>query len=194
MADPQLRALARAVDAKDVGTHEHSARVARLACALARCCGWPVIDQRRIYDAGLVHDVGKLGIDEQILRKPTALTSAEYSVIRTHPEAGVHMLAAGDFAGRQALRWIAEHHERPDGAGYPHGLSVDTISAGGALLAMADAFDVMCSARPYKEARPATWGVAEAGRLCGRQFVHLAVRALERCYEAGDLAAYDGQP
>lgn len=192
MPDAELRALARAVDAKDAVTSEHSLRVAQLAQVLAMCVGWTAPNQHQMYEAGIVHDVGKLGIDTEILQKPGKLTASEFEVIKTHPEAGVAMLRSGDYEDVDGLRWIAEHHERPDGTGYPRGSHQCALSEGGMVLALADAFDVMCSARPYKTARRAIAGLNEATRLCGQQFAHPAVRALEHAYELGELARYDG--
>lgn len=167
-------------------------RVAHLALVLVRCIGWTEPNQQQMYEAGMVHDVGKLGIDVEILQKPAKLTAAEYAVIRTHPAAGVAILESADYDDVDGLRWIMEHHERPDGTGYPNGRHQCSLSEGGVVLALADAFDVICSERPYKPARRAIAGLGEATRLCGVQFAHTAVRALEHAYELGELAAYDG--
>jgi HD-GYP domain-containing protein (c-di-GMP phosphodiesterase class II) len=176
-----MRALARAVDAKDSGTHDHSERVARLAARLAVCDFWPDPRVRLIELAGYVHDVGKLGIPAEVLQAPRRLTPAERHQVELHPGAGFEMLASdeGRWTSEQ-LDWVRHHHERPDGKGYPDGLGLHDLSAGAQLLALADTWDVMTSTRPYKVAVGQDEALAEVRDLCGLQFTHRAVRALER--------------
>lgn len=178
--DSGMRALARAVDAKDPATAEHSARVARLAYRLAQCAGWPDVDARRLRDAGYVHDVGKLGLPTATLRAARRLTSDERRLVELHPEVGATMLGNdGPQWDLEQIEWVKHHHERPDGNGYPDGLSRSEISDGAALLALADSFDVMISDRPYKAGKPISQAIDEAVYLCGVQFVHFAITALE---------------
>jgi diguanylate cyclase (GGDEF)-like protein/putative nucleotidyltransferase with HDIG domain len=172
-----IRALARAIDAKDPTTHEHSGRVARLACALATERGWSEERVRLMEEAALVHDVGKIGIADAILLKPGRLTDAEYEEVKRHAELGAQIVE--DVLLPEQVAWIRGHHERPDGRGYPDGLTGDEITEGAALMALADAFDVMTAARPYSTAKPHAEALAECRELVGRQFTAEAVAALE---------------
>jgi diguanylate cyclase (GGDEF)-like protein/putative nucleotidyltransferase with HDIG domain len=142
-----LRALARAVDAKDPSTREHSERVADLSFALARECGWTPERARLVREAALLHDVGKIGIPDRVLRKRGPLTSAEWSLIREHTILGARIVE-GALSDEQTA-WIRSHHERYDGQGYPDQLAGSTIPDGSRIIAVADAWDVMLSDRPY---------------------------------------------
>jgi diguanylate cyclase (GGDEF)-like protein len=172
-----IRALARAIDARDVSTREHSERVAALTARLAEQCGWRPERVALLHEAALVHDVGKIGIPDAILLKPSRLTPEEYEVIKTHSELGARIVE--DVLDAEQVEWILGHHERPDGGGYPRGLTSDALSEGAALLAAADAFDVMVSARPYSPGRSVADALAECRELVGRQFTATAVAALE---------------
>jgi diguanylate cyclase (GGDEF)-like protein len=180
-----IRALARAIDARDPSTREHSDRVATLAARLAEARGWPDDRVALLHEAALVHDVGKIGIPDAILLKPSRLTAEEYAVIKGHAELGARMVE--DILGAEQVEWILSHHERPDGRGYPRGLVGGELSEGAALLAAADAFDVMVSARPYSPGRSLAAALAECHALVGRQFTPEAVAALDEVH--GGLAA-----
>jgi diguanylate cyclase (GGDEF)-like protein/putative nucleotidyltransferase with HDIG domain len=173
-----LRALARAVDAKDAATWAHSERVAALAAHLARARGWPEEDVELLHEAGLIHDVGKIGVPDGILLKPGRLNAAEYDVIKGHAELGARI--AGEVLDDRQVAWLRGHHERFDGSGYPDGIAGDEIPEGAALLALADAWDAMTGARVYDEPRSAEDALAECHAQSGRQFAPLAVDALER--------------
>lgn len=180
-----MRGLARAVDAKDSGTHDHSGRVGALVYRLAVCDFWPEPRARLLEIAGWVHDVGKLGIPGEVLLAARRLTPAERHQIELHPAAGAEMLANdGPEWTHEQIEWVRHHHERPDGAGYPDGFKLHDLSVGAQLLALADTWDVMTSARPYKTAMADVEALAEVRDLCGRQFTHRAVRALERVLAA----------
>lgn len=172
-----IRALARAIDAKDPTTREHSGRVASLATALARARGWTEDRVRLMQQAALVHDVGKIGIADAILLKPGRLTAEEYDEVKKHAELGAQIVE--DVLLPEQVEWIRHHHERPDGAGYPEKLTGDALSEGAALMALADAFDVMTAARSYSTAKSVEVAVAECRDLVGRQFTAEAVAALE---------------
>ena len=178
-----IRALARAIDAKDPSTSRHSDRVARLACALAEARGWSAERVRLLHEAGLVHDVGKIGVPDAVLLKPGRLTADEYEQIKKHAALGAQIVE--DVLTAEQVRWIRGHHERPDGRGYPDGLTGDAITEGAALLALADAFDVMTAARPYSTAKSPEVAMAECRDLVGRQFTAEAVEALEALGTAG---------
>jgi diguanylate cyclase (GGDEF)-like protein/putative nucleotidyltransferase with HDIG domain len=172
-----IRALARAIDARDPSTHEHSERVAKLTARLAEERGWPADRVALLHEAALVHDVGKIGIPDAILLKPSRLTPQEYEVIKGHAELSARMVE--EILSPEQVDWILSHHERPDGGGYPRGLAGDALTEGAALLAAADAFDVMVSARPYSPGRSIAEALAECHELLGRQFTPAAVAALD---------------
>jgi len=182
-----LRVLARAVDAKDPSTRRHSARVAELAARLARALGWPEAEVGRIHEAGLMHDVGKIGIPDHILSAPRRLTGEEYAAITTHAALGARIVA--DVLSPAQVAWIRGHHERHDGRGYPDGLAGDAIPGGARILAVADAWDVMVSDRPYSPARGVPEALAECRRASGTQFAPPVVAALAGLVASGDLVA-----
>jgi diguanylate cyclase (GGDEF)-like protein/putative nucleotidyltransferase with HDIG domain len=171
-----IRALARAIDAKDPSTQEHSQRVATLACAIARGMGWGDERIALLGEAALVHDVGKIGVRDAVLLKPGRLTDDEYEQIKRHAALGAQMVE--DVLLPEQVAWIRAHHERPDGRGYPDGLAGDAIADGAAILAVADAFDVMTATRIYSSARSREDALAECERLVGAQFAAEPVAAL----------------
>jgi HD-GYP domain-containing protein (c-di-GMP phosphodiesterase class II) len=116
-----LRALARAIDAKDPATQEHSERVAALSARLAVTRGWAPDRVARLRDAALLHDVGKIGIPDAILLKDGSLEDDEFAVVREHSVLGARIV--GDVLDEEQIAWIAGHHERPDGSGYPAALA-----------------------------------------------------------------------
>ena len=155
--------LARAVDARDAYTGEHSAEVGELAARIATRMGLEVAEVELLRLAGSLHDVGKLAIPEEILRKPGPLNEAERIVLERHPQIGFRML---DSLGIEPVAtWVLHHHERWDGAGYPNNLGREHIPLGARILFVADAYDAMTTERVYR------------GRLSHEQ----ALRELERC-------------
>jgi diguanylate cyclase (GGDEF)-like protein len=170
-----IRALAAAIDAKDPSTREHSERVAALAARLARLRGWSAERVAQLHEAALVHDVGKIGVPDAILLKPGRLDRDEYEIVKQHAALGARIVA--DILDREQVSWIRSHHERPDGRGYPDGLT--KIPEGAALLAVADCFDVMTVARPYSRAMAPHDALAECRSVVGVQFTADAVAALE---------------
>jgi putative nucleotidyltransferase with HDIG domain len=181
-----LRALARVIDAKDPATREHSERVAALASALARRLEWPEPRIALLHEAALLHDVGKVAVPDAILFKPGPLDPAEREQVERHATVGAS-IAAEVLTPEQAT-WIRHHHERPDGSGYPDGLSGDAIPEGAQLLGLADAWDVMTAVGSYKEPKTAEAAVEECRRLAGTQFGARAVEALLR-HRAEEAAA-----
>lgn len=184
-----IHALARAVDAKDASTREHSDRVASLAGRIALELGWSTRDADLLYEAGLVHDVGKIGIPDAVLFKPGRLTPEEYELIKKHAPLGAEIVA-GALSDTQ-VAWVRAHHERWDGRGYPAGLRGDEIPKGARILALADAWDVMTVARIYSEPRSLTGAVEECRGEAGKQFWTPAVDVLERLVR-DDLVTVDG--
>jgi diguanylate cyclase (GGDEF)-like protein/putative nucleotidyltransferase with HDIG domain len=171
-----LRALARAVDAKDPTTRDHSVRVAHIAVALARRLGWPDDAAARLHEAALLHDVGKIGIPDAILRSDGPLTAEEFAVVRTHSELGARI--AAEVLTAEQTAWVRGHHERIDGGGYPDGLRGDAIPAGARVLAVADAWDAMTSDRPYRRGMDPRRAREECRRIAGTQLCPDVVAAL----------------
>jgi diguanylate cyclase (GGDEF)-like protein len=184
-----LRALARAVDAKDPATSEHSERVATFSGRLAQVSGWPDHRVARLREAALVHDVGKLGVPDAILTKPGRLTESERVLINEHVELSVRIVG---ILSDEQVSWIRAHHERPDGGGYPRGLVADQISDGAALMALADAWDVMVVGRTYNRRKSADEAFTECLQLEDKQFMPIAVDALRQLREAGWLELETG--
>ncbi len=185
-----LRALARAIDAKDPLTRRHSERVSELVGRLALACGWSEERALMLEEAALVHDVGKIGVPDAVLLKVGSLAPHEYAQIKQHAELGARIV--GDVLGPEQVSWIRSHHERPDGLGYPHGLCNGGIPEGAALLSVADAWDVMTFSRPYAKTKPPAAALAECRALVGRQFTDGAVRALVAVQSADVPPSADG--
>jgi diguanylate cyclase (GGDEF)-like protein/PAS domain S-box-containing protein len=185
----RLRALARELDAEDPGTEGHSERVSRISEKLALSCAWSADRAIRLAQAALVHDVGKLGIGEEVLGKAGPLSESELEQIRNHPDTGADI--AVNALDEEQLCWIRQHHERWDGSGYPHGVAGEAISAGARLLALAEAWDSMLSRRVYGEALDAVEALHECKRERGAQFAPEAVDALERLWALGALTTVD---
>jgi putative nucleotidyltransferase with HDIG domain len=181
-----IRVLARAVDAKDPSTREHSERVAELAVALGSELGWEADDLVRIREAGLVHDVGKIGVPDRILFKPARLTKEEYEEIKQHAQIGAEMVV--DVLTPEQVSWVRGHHERWDGAGYPTGLMGEEIPLGARVLALADAWDVMTSQRSNHDPLTIEDALAECRRCAGGQFSTEVVVALESLVRTGALS------
>jgi diguanylate cyclase (GGDEF)-like protein len=173
-----IRALARAIDAKDQTTREHSGRVATLACALARHRGWSPERIRLLEEAAVVHDVGKIGIADAILQKPGPLTEEEYEIMKTHSALGFGIVSAAELDAE--AEWILHHHERLDGRGYPDALVGDEIKLESRIILVADAFEAMTSDRSYRKGRSEAQALAELERHSGTQFDPVCVAAL-RC-------------
>jgi len=149
-----VAALVAAVEVKDRETQGHNRRVAEICVKIGREMSMTASEQRVLARAGLLHDVGKLGIPDAILHKHGSLNAAEWKVMKTHPEVGVSILGrAGHF--KRELLAVLYHHERMDGSGYPHGLSGDAIPIEARIVAVADTYDVLTSDRPYRKARSA---------------------------------------
>lgn len=145
-----VRALTSAIDAKDPYTCGHSDRVARVAVRIARELGLDQETLDTLYLSGLLHDIGKIGIDDQVLRKPDRLTAEEYEHIKTHTIIG-HRILRDLKQLDQVLPVVLHHHEQWDGKGYPHGLSGESIPLLARIVAVADSFDAMASDRPYRK-------------------------------------------
>jgi putative two-component system response regulator len=181
-----LARLALAAECRDDGTHQHTERVAVLAGLIARELGMGSQEQAAIRLAAPLHDIGKLGIPDQILLKPGVLSDGERVVMRTHTTIGAHILGASEYSVLGMAREIAlTHHERWDGGGYPAGLRASAVPIAGRIVAVADVFDAITHVRPYKEALPAEHAIAEITRASGAQFDARVVEAFMAC--VGDV-------
>ncbi|ALO96059.1 Integral membrane protein [Streptomyces hygroscopicus subsp. limoneus] len=178
-----IRALVQAVDIKDGYTRGHSERVGHASVLIARELGMDDDRVEVLRFAGILHDVGKLGVPTRLLRKEGPLTPQERRIIELHPEYGHEMVRGISFLG-EARAAILHHHERLDGSGYPYGLAGGQIPECARIVAVADAFDAMTSTRCYSRARPVEAAIAELERCAGAHFdprmVGALVRALRR--------------
>ena len=175
-------ALARAVDAKDSYTRSHCETVSELCVLIAGELGLEPDHTNRLRLAGLLHDAGKIGIADAILRKPAPLTDDEFEVMKTHAALGARIVAGAEL--EEESNWILHHHERPDGRGYPDGLAGDAIPRESRMILVADAFEAMTSDRPYRAGRPEQEALAELERCAGTQFDPECVAALRRALTA----------
>lgn len=172
-----IRALVQAVDIKDRYTRGHSERVGQASAMIARELGMAEDRLEVVRIAGILHDVGKLGVPTRLLRKDGPLTPEERRIIELHPEYGHEMVRGIGFLD-EARSAILHHHERIDGSGYPYGLTGDQIPVLARVVAVADAFDAMTSTRSYSRARPVPAALTELERCAGAQFDPAVVLAL----------------
>ncbi len=186
-----IRALTAAIDAKDPYTSGHSERVARIAVRIGQELGMSPNDQGDLYLMGLLHDVGKIGVDDGVLKKSGKLTDEEYAHIQEHVRIGVHILS--DLKKlHHLLPGVAYHHERLDGSGYPAGLKGDAIPLPARILAAADSFDAMSSTRPYRRKMSSPQIDDEFRKGVGRQWDASVVAALFACRDELDRIRQKG--
>jgi HD-GYP domain-containing protein (c-di-GMP phosphodiesterase class II) len=171
-----LLGLANALEAKDSYTKGHSERVGAWSRGVATALGLPAAEVDMIGQAGLLHDIGKIGIPEAVLRKPGPLEPEEWVVMRNHPLIGAQIVSPFDFFTAGALM-IRHHHERHDGSGYPDGLVGDEIPIGARVIAVVDVYDALTSHRPYRAALPHATVIARLGEAAGRTLDEDAVSA-----------------
>ncbi len=169
-------ALAEVLDIRDAGTAQHSQSVGRYSEEIARRLGLPddLVDRVRL--AGILHDVGKIAVPDAILSKPDKPTDEEWAEMRKHPEVGALIVDGADM--KDVAAWIGAHHERPDGCGYPLGLSGEEIPLEARILAVADAYEAMTCDRVYRRALPVETARAELRKCAGEQFDARVVEAL----------------
>ncbi len=171
-----IRALASAIDAKDPYTCGHSQSVAQYSMVCGMVVGLDAEQMRTLETAALLHDIGKIGIDDAILRKPRGLSPAERAVVRDHPVIGaaiVHDVGAL----QEVVDLILHHHEKYNGSGYPHGIGGEEIPLGARIIGVADAFDSMTTDRPYRRALTINESMAELLRCRGTHFCPQALDA-----------------
>ena len=180
-----LLSLAEAVDIRDGGTAAHCQNVGRYAAALARELGLSDEMVERVRCAGILHDLGKIGVPDAVLQKPGPLTESEWAEMRKHPEIGAHILEGKDLG--DVRQWVLEHHERPDGRGYPYGLGPDQVPVEAKIIAVADAFEAMTADRVYRKGMPASHACDRLRAGAGTQFDRKVVEAMIHLVERRDL-------
>jgi diguanylate cyclase (GGDEF)-like protein/putative nucleotidyltransferase with HDIG domain len=173
-----LLSMAEALDKRDSGSATHCHRVGRFAELTARELGLPPESVERVRLAGILHDVGRVGIPDELVRKRGPLTETEWMLVRTHPEVGARMVETTDFGDIRT--WILFHHERPDGRGYPEGHAWEQVPLEARILGVADAYEAMTSDRPYRDAMAVDQAAARLRQGGGRQFDAQVVDALLR--------------
>ena len=164
-----LTVLTGAIEARDPYTQGHSARVTALAEEIALRLGWSEERLESLRVGGPLHDIGKLAVSDEVLRKEGRLDESELAQIREHPKIGARILLRM-AALREAIPYVLYHHERWDGHGYPSGKAGEEIPLEARVLAVADAFDAMTSDRPYRRALTRVEALAEVERCAGTQF------------------------
>lgn len=173
-----LRSLMSALHFRDVATVCHSRRVALLSVGIAQYLGWDPRQQKVLEVAALLHDIGKIGVPDAILRKPAKLNADEWEKMKLHPVHGQKILRNISFL-EGAARVVGQHHERWDGAGYPYGLRGEEIDIGARIFAVIDAFDAMVSDRVYRRGRSYELAIEELERCAGSQFDPMIVAAFK---------------
>jgi putative nucleotidyltransferase with HDIG domain len=174
-----LKALTAALETRDLETHGHSERVVSYSMRLGREYG---LDNERLKSlefGSLLHDIGKIGVPDLILRKPAKLTSEEWVLMREHPVHGQQILRGIKFL-EGAARVVAQHHEKWDGSGYPLGLSADDIDICARIFSVADAFDAITSDRVYRKGKPYEAAAQELDEWAGKQFDPKVVETFHR--------------
>jgi putative nucleotidyltransferase with HDIG domain len=185
----RVRALMLRLARADASTEQHTRRVARLAVRVGEELGLPAASLRDLAVGGLLHDIGKLSVPPEILRKPGRLEDHEFAEIERHPGAGVRLLEElGGFPGT-VLRLVGEHHERLDGSGYPAGLTASGLSIGSRVLAVCDVYDALVSDRVYREAWSHERALALLRGEAGTALDGPCVEALARLVDAEALPA-----
>jgi putative nucleotidyltransferase with HDIG domain len=174
--DASLRALSNALDSRDNETGGHAERVTRYAMRLGEELGLSKEELEHLYRGALLHDIGKIGVPDRILRKPGRLDEREFNIMRAHVDIGDVIIRNIHFLG-QAREVVRSHHERWDGSGYPLGLSGNTIPIGARIFALCDAYDAMTSDRPYSRKRSDAQAREEIQAQAGRQFDPKTVQA-----------------
>ena len=181
-----IRALAATIDAKDSFTYSHSNKVAEYAILLAKKIGLSVEHQRAVYEAGLLHDVGKIAIPESILCKPGRLTAEEYEIIKTHVKSSIDIVKHLPTL-EYIIPAIVSHHERWDGQGYPRGVAAKEVPIAGRCLAIADSFDAMTAQRVYRKPFTLEYAKKELYTQAGKQFDPELVEAFLELIEEGKI-------
>ncbi|MFN2454573.1 MAG: HD domain-containing phosphohydrolase [Pyrinomonadaceae bacterium] len=181
-----IKALAAAIDGKDPYTRGHSERVARFSIAIARGLNLSDEEIEKIRISALLHDVGKIGIDDRILKKPSALTAEEFELMKQHPQKGQKIMSQIP-AMREFLPGIHMHHEMIDGRGYPQGLQGDEIPLQARIISVADTFDAMTTDRPYQKAMDFGEALSRIENFVGTRYDGRVVASLIAACESGQI-------
>jgi len=181
-----VKALAAAIDGKDPYTRGHSERVSRFSVAIAQGLGLPVDEIEKIRISALLHDVGKISIDDRVLKKPAALTDEEFKIMKTHPQKGYKIMSQIP-AMRDFLPGMYMHHEMINGQGYPQGLKGDEIPMQARVVSVADTFDAMTTERPYQRAMELEAALTRLKDLVGTRYEARVVAAFIAACEAGKI-------
>jgi len=182
-----IRALAAAIDAKDPYTRGHSERVCRYSIIIAKNMNLTREDILRIRVSALLHDVGKIGIDDRILRKPAALTDEEFEIMKQHPSKGAQIMESIPQL-RDIIPGMKYHHEKWEGGGYPDGLVGEDIPMQARIVAVADTFDAMTTTRPYQKAMELSYVITKIKSFAHTRFDPAVVDSLVRAFQKGDIA------
>ena len=181
-----IRALAAAIDAKDPYTRGHSERVARYASAIAKEMALSADEVRKARLSALLHDVGKIGVDDRIIRKPTALTDEEFELMKAHPVKGAAIMETIPQLA-DIIPGMKYHHEKWEGGGYPEGLKGEQIPMQARIVAVADAFDAMTTTRPYQKAMEVSYVLDRLREMANKRFDASVIEALVRSHAKGEL-------
>ena len=181
-----IRMLAAAIDEKDPYTRGHSGRVAKYSILIAQQLGLSSSELEKIRISALLHDVGKIGVDDRVLKKPGALTAEEFDLMKQHPLKGANIMRPVSQL-KEMLPGIELHHEHVDGGGYPHGLQGDEIPLMARIIAVADTLDAMTTNRPYQTAMDLEFAMNRILELANTKFDAAVVDALDRAVRAGKL-------
>lgn len=176
--DNALEAFATAIDVKHVNIHGHSLRVARYAAAIGEALGLDQTEVAALRSAGYLHDIGKVAVDKYLFGKPTALDPDEFRAMADHTTVGHQIVSGIQFPWPMIPEIVRWHHERADGSGYPDALQLDEVPMSARIIAIADTFDAMTSARPYREPMSVGGTLSELVRLAPQKYDPSAVQAL----------------
>jgi HD-GYP domain-containing protein (c-di-GMP phosphodiesterase class II) len=183
-----IQMLAGAVDERDPYTRGHSDRVTRYSVAIAGDMGLTQDEIEKVRVAAQLHDVGKIGIEDRILKKPGPLTSDEYQLMKVHTLKGANILRPVEQLAA-LIPGVELHHETLDGRGYPHGLKGDEVPVIARIIMVADTFDAMTTDRPYQAAMDPAYAVQYVNSMAGSKFDPAVVKAMTQIFERGDLLA-----
>jgi putative nucleotidyltransferase with HDIG domain len=178
--------LAAAIDEKDPYTHGHSGRVAKYSMIVGQQLGLLAADLDKLRISALLHDVGKIGVDDRVLKKPGMLTPEEFDLMKQHPSKGANIMRPVAQL-KEMLPGIELHHEHMDGGGYPHGLCGDEIPMMARIIAVADTLDAVTTERPYQAAMDLEFAMERIRAFAGTKFDPAVVDALGRAVREGKI-------
>jgi putative nucleotidyltransferase with HDIG domain len=181
-----IKAFVNTIEAKDPYTRGHTERVAEYATSIAEGMGYSQEDVETVRFGAILHDIGKLGVYEQILWKPTELDEEEWKIVKSHPEMGASILSGIRFL-EKAIDIVRHHHERLDGKGYPDSLQGEALSLNARIVCVADSFDAMTSDRPYRDALRVEEAISQMEKKSGTQFDHRVVETFKKLITEGSL-------